>query len=216
MTIRVTPFCCSRAASGSRGAAVRQLEDEGAQFLARHAALDGDLLDLALAHVAGEADQRRGGLRQPLGVDHDLVADEADDDAVGLLRERRRTARPAHRRRAARAGGPANTARRRGWPRRGGGPSRRRRWRGSRPWLSARPRQPAQHAVAGRRGVLDRARRGRRLDRPQARPATPPSSARVFFGAEQLLPAHQRGQRRHRLVVADAAPARRACRARSA
>ena len=53
-------------ASGSVGAPVRQLEDERAQLLARHAALDRDLLDLALAHVAREADQRGGRLRQPL------------------------------------------------------------------------------------------------------------------------------------------------------
>ena len=49
-----------RAGSRAAGAARRsaQLEDERAQLLARHAALDGDLLDLALAHVAREPDQR--------------------------------------------------------------------------------------------------------------------------------------------------------------
>src|SRR5204862_2944528 len=72
-----------------RRAPFRQLADEGAQLLAGDAALQRDLLDLALAHLAREADQRRRRFRQPLGVDDDLVADEADDDGIGLLRDRR-------------------------------------------------------------------------------------------------------------------------------
>ena len=63
-----------------RRAPVRQLEHEQAQLVARDAARDRDLLDVALAQVAGEPDEHGRRPQEPLRVDDDLVADEPDDD----------------------------------------------------------------------------------------------------------------------------------------
>ena len=63
-----------------RRAAVRQLVDEPAELVARDAARNRDLLDLALAQVPREADEHGGRSEEPLRVDDDLVADEPDHD----------------------------------------------------------------------------------------------------------------------------------------
>ena len=74
------PRAVSRSGSGVRDRAIRELADEAADLVARDAAREGDLLDLAVAQIAREADQRRRPARQPRAVDDHLVADEADDD----------------------------------------------------------------------------------------------------------------------------------------
>ena len=49
------------------------------------AAAEGDLLDLAIAHVAQQARHVRRAARQPEVVDDDVVFEEADDDASARL-----------------------------------------------------------------------------------------------------------------------------------
>src|SRR6185436_6722310 len=68
-----------------RRAPVGELQHEREQLLSRDTASERDLLDLAVARLAREPAQRRARPRQPLPLDDDVVADEADDDAVGVL-----------------------------------------------------------------------------------------------------------------------------------
>ena len=59
--------------------------DKVLELLPREAAAERNLLDIALAQIARETDERRSAARQPRSVDDDLVVDEADDDAVRVL-----------------------------------------------------------------------------------------------------------------------------------
>ena len=63
-----------------RRPAVGERGDERANLVARQAAGQGDLVDLALLQRAGETDERRRAARQPAAIDDHRIADEADDD----------------------------------------------------------------------------------------------------------------------------------------